>query len=124
MNEAYSEVLEALDVYLDALYHADEKRIADLFHPAALYAMSTDAGGIMTRSTAEYVDVLATRESPASKGETKNGTVHSIEFGGPNTAIARISGVLGSTAYVDLVTLMKVDGHWRLLTKIFHTTPA
>ncbi|MXN65001.1 nuclear transport factor 2 family protein [Stappia sp. GBMRC 2046] len=124
MSNDYSQVLEVLETYLDALHHTDEKRIADVFHESALYAMSTDTGGVMTRTMDEYIPVIAKRESPASRGEEKVATIHSIEFGGPNTAFARVSGVLGSTGYVDLITLMKIDGKWRFLTKIFHTVPA
>lgn len=120
MNSAHAEVLEALEIYLDALYRADESRIADLFHPAALYAMSTDAGGIMTRSTTEYVDVLAKRQSPASKGETKNGTVHFIEFGRPAMAFARVEPTMGPKRFTDFPTIAQTDGARRIISKAFH----
>lgn len=120
--DACSEVESVLDLlghYFDGLHHSDTDLLAEVFHPTALYATVTD-GTLVRWSMAEYLPVVATRDSPASRGEVRTDAVESIEFAGPVTALARVTCSIGEKHYIDLLTLVRLDGRWWIMSKVFH----
>jgi hypothetical protein len=70
----------------------------------------------------EYFPVVAKRVSPASRNEPRHDIIESIEFAGNNTALARVRCSIGATDFIDLLTLVRTDGTWRIMAKIFHMT--
>ncbi|HEY6940019.1 nuclear transport factor 2 family protein [Dokdonella sp.] len=120
--DARDEVERALDDYFDGLYHSDVARLRRVFHPAAQYACATD-GALLLRTMDEYLPIVAARPSPASRGEPRRDRIVSIEFAGPVTAFARVECTIAPKAFVDFLTLVRLDGRWQILTKVFHYEP-
>lgn len=116
---ALHEVYELLGRYFDALHHSDADALAVIFHPGAVYATATD-GPLLRWSMEEYFPVVAERESPASRGEARTDAIDSIEFAGPVTALARVECSIGPKQFTDLLTIVKVDGRWQIIAKVFH----
>lgn len=108
-----------LQCYFDGLYHSDTERLARVLHPDALYA--TAAGGTWVRlSMADYWPVVERRPSPASLGQPRRDRIVRIEFAGPETALARVECQILPRRFVDLLTLVKVEGRWWIIAKVFH----
>ena len=114
-------VTEVLGTYFDGLYHADTDRLAMVFHPKAIYA-TADETPMLYRTMDEYFPVVAKRESPASRKEPRRDLIESIQFAGENTAFARVRCSIGSKDFVDFLTLVRTDGEWRIMAKIFQIT--
>ena len=76
------QVAEVLLTYLDGLYHSDTTRLADVLHPAAVYATAT-GGGLLHLTMDEYLRVVEQREAPTARGEVRQDRVVSIDFAGP-----------------------------------------
>jgi Putative lumazine-binding len=112
-------LLELLQRYFDALHTSDAALLAEVVHPTALYATATD-GDLLRWSIPEYLAVVAQRESPAARGETRTDAIESIEFAGPVTAMARVRCSIGPKGFVDLLSLVKLDGRWWVMAKVFH----
>ena len=117
--DARDEVVRALDDYLDGLHHSDTTRLRRVFHPAAQYACATD-GSLLLRTMDEYFPIVDARPSPASREEVRRDRIVSIEFAGPVTAFARVECTIAPKAFVDFLTLVKLDGRWQILAKVFH----
>jgi hypothetical protein len=119
-GRAVIEPVEAtLQLYFDGLYHSDSERLAQAFHHQAIYASAT--GGHLVRMTmAEYFPMVDARPSPASRGEQRTDRVLSIDFAGPVTAIARVECSIGPKHFIDLLTLVHLDGRWQIIAKVFH----
>jgi hypothetical protein len=108
-----------LQDYFDGLHHSDTTRLARVFHPRALYA--TASGGDLTAlSMDEYFPVVDRRPSPASRGEPRADRIVAIEFAGPETAWARVECQILPKRFADLLTLIKLDGRWQVIAKVFH----
>jgi Putative lumazine-binding len=45
--------------------------------------------------------------------------VDAIELAGDNTALARVRCSIGSRDFVDFLTLVRTDGTWRIIAKVF-----
>ena len=83
-------IYDLLDVYFDALYHADADRLSSVIRHDGLY-VSTTEGDYLNRSIPEYLEVVSKREAPAKRQEIRNETITSFEFGGPNMAFVRLN---------------------------------
>lgn len=119
LRSEYGVVAALLDRYYEGLYYGNADLLSQVFHPAATYA--TAAGGELLRlGLADYLPVVAKRESPASLGEPYGFELESIAFAGPTTALARMRSTMLGKRFVDFLSLLKIDGEWRILAKVFH----
>jgi hypothetical protein len=112
-------VVATLQLYFDGLYHSDTERLAQAFHRQAIYASATE-GVLVHLTMAAYFLMVDARPSPASRGELRTDRVISIDFAGPVTAIARVECSIGPKHFIDLLTLVHVDGRWQIIAKVFH----
>jgi len=116
---AYAEVAEALRDYFDGLYHSDTARLRRIFHPQAIYACATD-GKLLHLTMEAYFPIVDKRPSPASRGEPRRDRIVSIAFAGPVTASVRLNCAIGEKYFTDLLTLVRLDGRWQIMAKVFH----
>ena len=119
MEQPFIAVCELLQNYFDGLYYADTERLSHVFHPNAHYVCATDNETLLL-CLPEYLSVVAKRVAPASKGEQRHDAILSIDFAGPNTAIAKVTCVLAPKHFVDLLSLIKTQGQWQIISKNFH----
>lgn len=115
---AFADIGAVLKQYFDALYECDTGKLARVFHPKAIYA-TADEVPLLHRSMEDYLAVVAARQSPASRGEPRRDTIDAIELAGANTAFARVQCSIGSRDFVDFLTLVRADGEWRIMSKVF-----
>ena len=117
-SAAFSEIPLVLGDYFDALFHCDVERLTRVFHPQAIYA-TADETPLLYRTMEEYLPVVAARQSPASRGEARRDHIDEIQLAGENTALARVRCSIGERDFVDLLTLVRVEGQWRIIAKVF-----
>jgi hypothetical protein len=118
-RDAVIEIAAVLDRYFDGLHHSDTGLLAEVFHPKAVYATATD--GTLTHLTMDdYLPMVAARPSPASRGEGRQDRIVSIDLAGPVTAVARVECAIGVRRFTDLLSLVRLEGSWRIVAKTFH----
>ncbi|MCW5661545.1 MAG: nuclear transport factor 2 family protein [Burkholderiaceae bacterium] len=116
---AFEPIVALLQTYFDGLYHSDAARLRQVFHPEAIYACATE-GRLKHLRMPEYFEVVARRPSPASRNELRRDRIAGIEFAGPVTALARVQCAIGPKRFTDLLTLVRLDGRWQIISKVFH----
>jgi hypothetical protein len=116
---AYAAIAEAMTLYFDGLYHSDTARLAKVFHPNAQYVCATE-GALTHLSMDQYLPVVDTRPSPASRNEARYDRIISIEFAGPVTAFVRAECAIGPKRFTDLLSFVCIDGRWQIIAKVFH----
>lgn len=114
----FAEVSEVLETYFDGLYHADASRLAQVFHPKAVYA-TADETPLLHRDMDSYLAAVAQRVSPAAQGQARQDHIDTIEFAGENTAMARVRCAIGERQFTDFLTLVRDNGTWRIMAKVF-----
>lgn len=119
METPYDAVVQVLSDYFDGLHHSDTQALKRVFHPSAQYACATD-GSLLVLRMDEYFPIVDARASPASKGEPRTDRIVSIEFAGPVTAFARVECSIAPKLFTDLLTLIRLDGRWQIISKVFH----
>ena len=118
MTPAFHEISLVLQDYFDALYFCDVERLRGVFHHRAIYA-TADETPLLYRTLEEYVPVVAARQSPASRNEARRDHIDAIELAGENTAFARVRCTIGQRDFVDFLTLVRSDGRWLIIAKVF-----
>lgn len=118
----FGAVIALLGQYFDGLHHSDTQRLRAVFHPQAIYASASD-GALLHRTMADYFAVVDQRPSPASRNEARTDRILAIEFAGPVTGFARVACSIGPKRFIDLLTLVFLDGRWQIIAKVFHSEP-
>lgn len=119
MTTPYDDIVEAMGIYFDGLYRSDTSRLARVFHPKAVYVCATE-GKLVHLGMNEYFPVVDQRPSPESRGEARSDRIISIEFAGPVTAFVRAECAIGPKFFTDLLTFVRIDGRWQIISKVFH----
>ncbi|PSB40486.1 nuclear transport factor 2 family protein [Chamaesiphon polymorphus] len=117
----YFAIVDLLDRYYDALYRCDIALLATVFHASAQY-FTASSGELLHLDMNSYFPIVERRISPESSGETYAFSIESIEFIGAVTAIARMRSSMLGKDFIDLLTLIQLEGEWKIITKVFHYT--
>lgn len=119
METAYPDIIAVLNRYFDGLYLSDTNILATVFHPSAHYFCATD-GKLLHLDMQQYFPVVDQRPSPASRHEIRRDRIISLEIAGPVTAFARVECAVGPKFFTDFLSLVKLDGRWQIISKVFH----
>ncbi|MDR7151744.1 4-oxalocrotonate tautomerase [Hydrogenophaga palleronii] len=114
-------VAAAMQRYFDGLHHSDPTLLATVFHPQAHYFCATD-GSLLHLDMAQYFPIVAKRPSPASQGHPRTDRIVSMAFAGPVTVFVKAECAIPPKAFIDFLTLVKLGGEWRIVSKVFHYT--
>jgi hypothetical protein len=118
VSAAFQNISSVLADYFDALYFSDVEKLQRVFHQKAIYA-TADETPLLYRTLEEYVPIVAARQSPASRSEPRRDYIDAIDLAGENTAVARVRCSIGGRDFVDILTMVKTDGAWRIIAKVF-----
>lgn len=112
----YVAVSRALDGYLEGLANGTFDRISDSFYDDATMHGFTSAG--LTEGSYKNLDPYL-----AEFGAAPDCVTHlDVLAITPSTAVVRIDmeGAADGTDYTDFHTLLKSDGTWKVIAKVFH----
>jgi 4-oxalocrotonate tautomerase len=118
-NKEKDAIAAVLRDYFDGLHFSDTRRLRKAFHSQAHYFSATD-GSLLHLDMARYFPIVDARPSPASRGCERTDRILSIELEGPVTALARVECSIPPKCFTDLLILVKVDGRWQIVAKVFH----
>jgi hypothetical protein len=118
-GQPFAAIAAVLQEYFDGLYHSDSMRLRRVFHPQCTYTCATEKP-LLHMNMPDYFALVDKRPSPASRNETRRDRILSIEFAGPDAALTRVECAIGQRFCQDLLTFVRVDGHWLIMAKVFH----
>jgi hypothetical protein len=122
MTSEFGALEAVISDYFDALYHCDTELLQSVFHEKAIYA-TADETPLLYRTMEDYVPVVAARQSPASRGETRKDAIDEIQLAGANTAFARVRCSIGDRDFTDFLTFVRDQDRWQIMSKIFEIKP-
>jgi hypothetical protein len=108
-----------LENYLKGHATGDGEYMRKAFHTEGNLIFIRD-GKFMTRSFADYIAGFSGK--PAADEANRKRTIESIDIAG-NAASAKIVLDYPATRFVDYMSLLKIDGEWKIVTKIFYAEP-
>ncbi|WKB81768.1 nuclear transport factor 2 family protein [Cellulophaga lytica] len=110
----YSLVEKTVSYYLDGGTNNDFETLKKAFHPSA--SMKFIKGESYTEVNA--IDFFEKAIKPGPK-QNRTCIVEQINIAG-NAANARLRIDYPSFYFIDYVNLLKIDGEWKIVNKIFH----
>ncbi len=119
VRQASADISQLMQRYFDGLYLSDSAGLESVFHPRAHYVCATGSE-LVYLTLSDYLALVAARPSPASRNEPRQDKIVSLEFAGPNTAAVRAHCAIGNKYFTDLLTLIRIEGNWRIISKVFH----
>lgn len=111
-------VREAVEQYFKGIDEHDQEALARAFHPEA--RIKAMLGGYWEMPFNEWRG-FADRPAPADADQRTN-TIHSIDISG-SAAVVKTELVWPNVRYLDYLSLLNVDGEWKIVSKIFHQDP-
>jgi len=103
--------------YFEGIYNGNPTQLEDVFHPQT-HLFGDINGAPYFKSITEYIDGVKNRQSPKELGEKFNMEILSVEIIGENAIIKARLKMLGFN-YYDLLSLTKINGTWKIVTKLF-----
>jgi len=117
IDDDHQQILELLQVYLDALYDGNVRALRSTFHPKALLFAEV-RGEIVQKALDIYLDGVANRESPASRNEPYGMSILSIDVIG-NIASAKVRVKVTGNNYFNFLSLLRTESDWRIVNKLY-----
>jgi hypothetical protein len=102
-----------LQSYFDGLHHGDVAKLNSIFHPDAWLK----APGAR-RSLSQWLADVATRLTPAELNKPYDFKILTIDVV-QDQAMAKLHCPLFDFNYVDFIGLLKEEGKWRIVTKMY-----
>ncbi len=114
-----AELLEAVSVYLDAIYYCDVKKLDDVFHQSSSL-FDADNGEIFVDPIASFRADVATRPSPAGRNQVRKDEIILIDWLSDISATVKLRLQAHENVFVDhLAFVLGADG-WKIVSKIWH----
>ena len=108
-----------LENYLKGHATGDGEFMRKAFHTEGNLIFIRD-GKYTTRSFADYIAGFTGK--PAADEAQRKRSIESIDVAG-NAASAKIILDYPATRFVDYMSLLKIDGEWKIVNKIFYAEP-
>ncbi len=112
-------VRAALEHYLQGHATGQAEHFRQAFHPEAKLFWVRE-GQLAQRTSADYI--AGARGTPASDEADRRRWIESIDITG-NAASAKIILDYPGVTFADYMSLLKVDGQWKIVNKIFYREP-
>jgi len=108
-----------LENYIKGHETGDPEFMRKAFHTEGNLIFVRD-GKFTTRSFSEYIGGMSGK--PAADEAKRKRAIESIDVAG-NAAIARIVLDYPAVKFVDYMTLLKINGEWKIVNKTFYAEP-
>ena len=109
----YDQIAETVSYYLDGGTNNDFETLKKAFHPDA--TMKYIKEGYQEVNAVEFFQSFM-KPGPPQNRETK---IISIDVSG-EAAHAKLEIQYPTFAFIDYMNLLKIDGEWKIVNKIFH----
>ena len=116
-----SEVEPVITKYFQALYRGDPDLLREVFaREANLYSVTE--GELIRMTFDQYRELVAGRPSPESQGHAPSGDIVNIDLSGSNSCVVKAEAAIPPKHFVDLLSMLKIDGEWKIISKVYHWT--
>jgi hypothetical protein len=117
-QSAARSIPELLQRYFDLLYSCDLSLFDSVFHPNAQLQAVVDGSYTCLRAC-DYAEMLRKRVPPRDEGSPRRDAVISIDQASEHSAAAKVSVLIGKKHYCDYLSLLSIDGQWRIVSKVY-----
>jgi len=113
------EIEAVVQTYFDAMYESSVEKVHEAFHPAAKIT-GYSRGKLQQMSVDDFAKFVS-RQQPSAKekDEPVRLEIVSLEIDG-DIAVARVRDDYVGLTFLDILSLLRVEGRWSIYNKLFH----
>jgi hypothetical protein len=112
-SEELAAIERVVKLYFEGSRTGNQELLKRAFHPAAELKFCKD-GAYEEWSATQYISWQRPREAPIFEAK-----ILSLDFTG-SCASAKVEIDRGRVRFVDFLSLLKIEGEWRIVNKVFH----
>ena len=113
----FEAVIQCLNQYFEGLHNADVTLLSSIFHDDAVLK----APGLR-RDKQTWLEAVSNRNIPAQLNHGYHYRILSVEVVA-DQAMAKVYCPLLGRHYIDFLGLLKEDGHWQIVNKMYTDSP-
>ncbi|MCG8317717.1 MAG: nuclear transport factor 2 family protein [Pseudomonadales bacterium] len=117
-DQEINSILKIVTRYFEGLHYGDVEKLQRVFHPDCVLK----ASGIR-RDLMQWFALINDRPIPAQQGDPFNYQVLSLEVLGEQAMVKVFCPLLGAN-FIDYLGLLKEQGHWLIVNKMYAERPA
>ncbi|HRK18466.1 MAG TPA: nuclear transport factor 2 family protein [Hyphomicrobiaceae bacterium] len=114
-------ITRVIQTYFDGLYEADAAKLESIFLPTSALAEVRD-GKLSVTPRDTWLEAVRNRASAKSQGLERGDRILALEINGPTMAYVKVNCQLPPRFFTDQLSLLKVDGQWKVAQKVYQTT--
>ncbi|HEX5168794.1 MAG TPA: nuclear transport factor 2 family protein [Cyclobacteriaceae bacterium] len=115
--ESVVEIKAVVQDYFDGIFYGDLNKLTTAFHPQCLLVGDIN-GQPYFKNLTDYLFGVKNRKSPNELGEAFRMKILSIETQNEIAVVKLHVPMLGNN-YYDYISLVRIDGRWKILNKVF-----
>lgn len=117
MKEQEQEIRAVIDAYVTGFNRGDRRHLLQALH--ARFVSTGFFGGELQWDSAEEFAEFCAQSAPDPDGPVPEWRLEALSVSG-HTAVAVIEDNWGERAFKDSLTLLKDEGRWQIVFKVFH----
>jgi hypothetical protein len=114
-----TELSDAIDIYLDAIYFCDVAKLDAVFHQASSL-FDADEGKIFVESIASFRKDVGSRPSPAGINQARRDEIIAIDWLSSLSAVVKLRLQAHENVFVDHLSFVKGSDGWKIVAKVWH----
>lgn len=115
-------ISKVIDLYIDGVRNGNVAALREAFHPQASM-FGWKGSDLFITPIQGLFDYVASTPAPANSGEATNFIITSIQVRGNAATVELAMDSYHSHDFMDYFQLLKVDGQWSIVSKLFHADP-
>ena len=122
MSEDEQGIRQAVQYYFDGGRNADSATMGKGFEQSVAHMIYVRDNKLNDVPIPEFLARIHNQRTPEFKPDSNQRRVVSVDFAG-NAGIAKLETVTPQNLVIDYMSLVKVDGRWKIVNKIFDRSP-
>ena len=114
-----TDLLNAVQIYFDALYLCDTKKLNQVFHKSSSL-FDVDEGKVFVEPITSFSKDVGKRVSPSSKGQEPEAEILMIDWLSNACAMVKIRIKAHNNVFVDHLSFVNGEDGWQIVSKIWH----
>jgi hypothetical protein len=115
------EMKELVKKYYDGMYYGDADKLNEVFHSEARL-QGYMQGQMLLLDYAQWLEILSQSEAPAVTKQPYQFDIMKVDETG-DIATIKVTNLLGGMSFIDYLSLLRADGQWKIVNKLFHHEP-
>ena len=116
----YDEIARVVQLYVDGMGRGDVDKLTEALHPDARMFGLESGERFENVPIAEFIHFAST--TPADTGDFQGRIASVTQVGSAAVALVVVDGAYGDVSYADFLSLLKVQGAWKIVNKTYVST--